>query len=326
MYTITARNVNEAFHRGTYLFRKCPDFVRKISPRGKETLEVIMPVCTVYTNPMEKVLFCRDRDANPFFHFFESLWILAGRKDVEYVKQFNSNIHVYSDNGVDFHGAYGWRLRKEGGQDQIEEVIDLLKTDPDTRRAVLQIWRAEKDLNIKSSDVPCNDLIFLKIRDNRLNMTVCCRSNDVIWGAYGANVVQFGTLMEYLAGRIGCEVGEYRQISDSFHIYLDNPFVKTLLTGDVLSMFTDFYDIGEVTYYPLVKDPETFDQDLLFFMSNPDAGHIGNNTFFRCVARPMWYVWNRHKEAKDGLKYVDLIQASDWKLAVQWWLERREEV
>lgn len=322
MYNISARNVNEAFCRGLHLFKN-GSFVNKVSPRGKETLEYIGPVCTVYHNPTEKVLLYKDRDANPFFHFFESLWILAGTRDVAFLEQFNSKIREYSDDGKVFHGAYGYRLRHHFGINQIEYVVDLLKREPDTRRAVLQIWDSKVDLN-SGLDLPCNDIIFLKIREGRLNMTVCCRSNDVIWGAYGANVVQFGTLIEYLAAKIGCEVGKYTQISDSFHIYSELPLWKELEKDDRMFPFTDPYTLGIVSPFPMVTVPEEFDTDLVMFMENMDTSRIYKNKFFNMVARPMWYLWKRHKEEKDGLKYINLIQATDWKMGVKMWLERRE--
>ena len=66
-----------------------------------------------------------------------------------------------------------------------------------------------------------NTNIYFKIRENKLKMTVCCRSNDMLWGAYGVNVVHMSVLQEYMATMIGVEMGEYRQISDSFHIYTE---------------------------------------------------------------------------------------------------------
>jgi thymidylate synthase len=54
-----------------------------------------------------------------------------------------------------------------------------------------------------------------------LDLTVLCRSNDVVWGAYGANAVHFSVLQEYLAGRIGVDVGVMYQFSNNYHGYVD---------------------------------------------------------------------------------------------------------
>ncbi|MHA2069706.1 MAG: thymidylate synthase, partial [Candidatus Thorarchaeota archaeon] len=106
MEIISARNVEEALILG----------MRKIAQEGKErpsrngpVLVFDGPVTTVFRKPQERVMLLPERDANPFFHFMEGLWMLAGRNDVEWISQFNSTIENYSDNGVTFHGAYGHR-------------------------------------------------------------------------------------------------------------------------------------------------------------------------------------------------------------------------
>ena len=225
MYIISGRNVNTVLPKAVTMIglEGLP-----ISVRGLETVEMAEPVTTQYLNPMERVLFCPLRDANPFFHLMESLWILQGRQDVEWLAQFNEGIRQYSDYGGIFHAPYGYRLKKHFYFNQIEEVCNLLSKDSNTRRAVIQIWDCNSDLNSTSVDIPCNDLVMFKIRGGRLNMTVCNRSNDMIWGAYGANVVQFSMLQEYIAAKIGAEVGHYHQVSDSFHGYTDNPQWKAI--------------------------------------------------------------------------------------------------
>lgn len=220
MYTINVRNVNHALPAALAALR---DRGQRVAPRGMPTLELEGPVATTYTQPAEMVLFDRDRDANPFFHFFEALWVLRGRQDVAFLSWFLPRMADYSDDGVSYHAPYGYRLRTAFGFDQIETVLKVFEEDETSRQGVLAIWHPNLDFS-RTKDKPCNDMIMLKIRDGKLRMTVCNRSNDVVWGAYGANVVQFSTLLRYMAGRLGIEVGEYTQVSDSFHVYEDNPF------------------------------------------------------------------------------------------------------
>lgn len=294
---------------------------KKTSPRGQDTLEIPEPVCTTYLKPLERVLFEPLRDANPFFHVMEALWILGGRNDVAFLHQFNKNLRIYSDNQVTFHGAYGHRLRS-CGMDQLNAVVEKFKEDLDTRQAVLQIWDYREDLLSTTKDRPCNDMVFLKIRDNKLNITVANRSNDAIWGCYGANVVQFSYLQEYLAARIGCEMGVYNQVSDSFHVYTDNPQWAKL--KNLLPRCHDHYSEGTVKPYPLVSEPKTFDLELHEFLNQvPNNLGYWDNTFFPDVAIPMWNCWFAHKETKDGWKHLQDIKATDWRLACKEWLERR---
>jgi len=103
------------------------------------------PVTTTYLRPTERVLFHAGRDANPIFHLMEAIWMLAGRNDVAFLEQFNRTIGQYSDNGEVFNAAYGHRWRKHFGHDQLIEVINLLRKDPKSRQAVIQMWD-DKDL------------------------------------------------------------------------------------------------------------------------------------------------------------------------------------
>jgi thymidylate synthase len=304
---------------------------RVVSPRGLETIEWKGVFITEYEKPDERVLFSKTRDANPFFHFFESLWILAGREDVEFLAQFNPKMRDFSDDGIIFHGAYGERLRHHqtpgDDVDQILEAIEILKGDHDSRQIVLQIWNATYDLGTKTKDLPCNDLVFLKIRDGKLNITVCCRSNDAIWGAYGANAVQFSMIQEFIARSVGVGIGTYVQISDSFHIYTNNDAYQRLLKEPYS---TDLYDkMTTMRPYPIMQirsSPTQWLQELEYFIQDPNEASEGD-PFFAHVAVPIWESWCRYKE-KDydkALKVLEDCAAYDWATACQQWIERRME-
>jgi len=79
MFEIVGRNINSAWVDGVRLLKQSG--VRRSSRNG-DVLELPSGCVTRYLRPMERVLFCAVRDANPFFHLFEALWILAGRDDV----------------------------------------------------------------------------------------------------------------------------------------------------------------------------------------------------------------------------------------------------
>ena len=157
-------------------------------------------------------------------------------------------------------------------------------------------------------------------------MTVCNRSNDVIWGAYGANVVQFSMLQEYIAAKLGLPVGVYRQVSDSFHAYIGNPLWEKLRELPLTSYDPYKYDVSP---YPLMSNSEMWDEDLIMFMNESvyDRGFTASvyvNPFFKDVAIPMFNVWFRHKKDNDGLEFVSDIKAMDWRTAAQQWLLKRE--
>ena len=143
MLSIHARNVSEALFRGKQMMEEMGE---QVQTRNGLALELPLPVITTYTHPEERVLFYEGRDANPYFHFMESLWMLAGRNEVDWISQFNGRINTYSDDGEYFHGAYGFRWREWFTKDQLQIVSHRLKTYPNDRRSVVTMWDPWEDL------------------------------------------------------------------------------------------------------------------------------------------------------------------------------------
>lgn len=334
MKTILARNVNHALPVAVLYFNT-PSMTRRVSPRGQVTLEMNEPLATTYLDPCERVLFEPKRNANPFFHLWESLWILAGWNDVSFLTHFLPRMREFSDGGNVFHGAYGARARNASGTDQISNVIEELQYDPDSRRAVIGLWQPEHDSGYRGKDMPCNTTVYFKIRDGQLHMTVCNRSNDMIWGAYGANVVQFSVIQEYIAAQLNVGVGRYTQFSDSFHVYAERED-WTRLKG-LSCVVDDPYQNEEVQPSPLVTDPHCFDGELLDLLIR--AQHlmriepqsrlvtpVYRNTFLHRTAAAMFNALQDYRYAtthETALRSADLIEASDWKRAVIEWIDRR---
>ena len=339
MKVLHARNVNDAVVKGAQLLKQGG---QTQASRAGSTLEYPEPVCTVYERPLERVLFDPVRDANPFFHLMEALWMLAGRRDVAWLARFNQRMATYSDDGVVFNAAYGYRWRQQfhlktahgETSDQLSAIAQLLRADPDSRRAVLQIWDAEADLGVSSKDLACNTQAMFKVRDERLNMTVSNRSNDIIWGCYGANAVHFSMLLEYMAARIGVAPGHYRQMSDSYHAYHDTwPKIR-----DIAERFSgDPYTQGEVSVHPLVADAGSFDAELERWIdSAPDEldyqqweaeQATWRNPYFMRVATPIhnsWFAYKR-KDRAAANQWLDRCAATDWQRAAREWLQRRQQ-
>ncbi len=329
MKVIRCRNVNWALPRGCALLQSAG--IPRPSRVG-DTLEHPEPVATVYKYPTERVLFSKERDAHPFFHLFEALWMLAGRNDIDFPARFAPRIRDYSDDGQVDHGAYGFRWREWFGFDQLETVVELLRRDPGTRRAVVQMWSPQGDLvtsegagGIHALDIPCNTSIYFKVRDGSLRMTVSNRSNDMLWGAYGANVVHMSILQEYIASKLGLPLGPYVQVSDSFHVYTSNrggdiwARVKDLPVNDG----ADPYTLGEVSPYPLNAGEHGWDADLVEFFDRWDSNvspviERFRTNWFNNVVTPLWSGW-RHKDRAA----IEKCAASDWRRAGLEWMDRR---
>lgn len=317
MYVIEARNVEHALQQGLKYLLKNGE---KSGSRNGQVLVAPGAVTTVYEKPMERVLFWPKRDANPFFHLMESLWMLDGRKDVSFPAYFAGQIKEYSDDGESLQGAYGFRWRYHFGVDQIRAVVKMLYDDHTSRRAVIQMYDPIFDLS-GGRDVPCNTVIYFRIRNGALHMTVSCRSNDIVWGAYGANAVHFSFLQEFIASQLKVEMGTYSQVSNNFHIYekhwdlMDHQFQPPEYPAEVMPLAS----LGAYAF---------FLRDLRDFMNNPTGYEVKEHAikapFLKTVAQPMYLAWSARKNGTgDGLKELSSAPHCDWILAAHQWIERR---
>lgn len=189
---------------------------------------------TILLNPYRRCVGGCERNINIFFLLAEAIWIALGRKDVAFLTLFNKKISDFSDDGKTFHAPYGYRLRHFGirtedsfvddnlnaskGYDQVIDAIKIFTENPNSRQVVMSIWNPNFDLGYKTKDIPCNDMVMLKIRNGKLITTIQNRSNDLHWGL-PTNIFQFSFLTELMAGALGVELGTQTHNSQSLHIY-----------------------------------------------------------------------------------------------------------
>jgi thymidylate synthase len=339
---LTFRNVNDAFLGLVKGIFEGTIPTTTMASRNGEVQVVEEPVIITYEKPMEKVLFNQARDANPFFHLYEALWMLAGRNDVAPLAYYNKKIAQYSDNGETFNGAYGYRWRHASAHmsevNQLEILIQHLRKKPESRRAVLQMWNVGDDLIMinASKDVCCNLSVCFSIelgtcrkckgegriydptggywtkcfgchsqpeeQPHYLNMTVFNRSNDAIWGMLGANAVHFAFLQEYVAANLGLEVGRYHQITSNLHVYSNNWKPEEWLKEEST-------DRSYPTGIPLVHDCRVFEEELFRFVEHNKDGELLNGKevweepFLNDVAQPMCHAFYMQKNRDHPAAY-----------------------
>jgi len=197
--------------------------VRVQSSRAGDTREILGAAFTI-KNPRQRWVMSRQPAMNPAFAIAEVVWIVSGRRDAAFLNYWNPKLPQFAGTGKNYHGAYGYRLRRHLGLDQLERAYQALSNNPDSRQVVLQIWDSSVDFpspdgSPANADIPCNVCSFAKIRDGKLEWTQILRSNDLFLGV-PHNFVQFTSLQEILAAWLGIEVGDYRHISDCLHIYV----------------------------------------------------------------------------------------------------------
>ena len=360
----TYPTVEAAFHGLVYRIQDKVLPTTQVESRNGPVLKVEEPLTVTINDPRKRVIFNPARNANPFFHVVEALWMLAGRRDVSPLLFYNRRMGDYSDNGVTLNGAYGFRWRhaelKRNSRefaigreaDQLDALVEHLTRNPKSRRAVLSMWNIEDDLmqvddktdrtchQRMSKDVCCNLSVVFKIRSEAvpssgfvssaeevrdvLDMTVFNRSNDIIWGMLGANAVHFTFLQEYMAARLGVAVGKWHQVSADAHVYLNNWKPEEWLKYPV----EEYPEEGPTI---LTISAEDFDKCLELFFNI--AGEIDidpggyPSEFLEDVARPMCNAWKYHKRRDYGgaRMWTDSITACDWRIACEEWLYRTEQ-
>jgi thymidylate synthase len=342
--TIEARNAHEALPKAiTMLYERG---LREDSRNGP-VLRAPGPVATVLSNPEERLTFHSWRDSNPFFLHVEALWMLAGRDDLKQLTPYVKNIANYSDDGGKTSpGAYGKRWRDWfldvgderghfGAFDQIDWVVKRLLKDHTDRRVVIQMWDASADPHRADSggkDVPCNLTILPWVMDGALHLTVFNRSNDIVWGLYSANAVQFSTLQEYLAGRLGLGIGKLITLSNNFHAYLntvpaldeikEEPSPYPLTRMDL----TDLWGVG-----PDERSEQMFQEDLsMLFEYKPEETQLkARSSYIRQVTMPL-VIAHKHYRASTGedryrgaQEILAQMPMCDWFLSASNWVGKR---
>ena len=185
---------------------------KEAAPRGMKTREIEDAIIRI-ENVHDTLPLGVNRGTVPGIGAVEACQLLAGATTPKLVMAVGPMFKNYAeDNGL-FHGAYGSRT-----VDQYGPIIERLKADPDTRQAVVTIWDAVLDLLPSKRDYPCTILHQFRIRDNKLNMSVYMRSNDVWLGA-AYDFFQFTRVQIAIASVLGIQPGTYAHHVGSLHIY-----------------------------------------------------------------------------------------------------------
>lgn len=187
-------------------------FGDRVAPRGDATLE-LQYVTIIHRDPTDCLLVNVGRGLSRTLAAAEALQLVGGVSYPHDIIEITPRYRDFMDND-DFHGAYGRRTQYKFGH-----VIDRLRNDPSTRRAVVTIWNNELDLTREElHDYPCTVSLGFSIRDGKLNMRTHMRSND-LWLGYPYDVFQFTALQRSLAAVLNVNLGVYVHQTDSLHIY-----------------------------------------------------------------------------------------------------------
>lgn len=150
----------------------------------------------------------------------ELAWYFTGREDVEFISKFSSFWKHISDDGVTTRSAYDAIIFNRYGFDQVAQVIDTLKRDPYSRRAVIN-FNVPNTERFETKDEICTIALVFELREGKLDCTGIMRSNDV-WLGTPYDVVFFTELQKHIANKLGVTYGKYTHFAVSLHAYAED--------------------------------------------------------------------------------------------------------
>lgn len=209
------------------------------SPRDQNIKEIIGASFTI-NNIRDRIPYVAKRKFSMSYMIAELVWYLSGNNSTEWISRYSGFWKHISDDGSTANSAYGARLFKrhnkiaQGRFSQIEYVINELKRDPDSRRAVMHLRVPDDSIDARL-DVPCTLALQFFIRDNKLHQVANMRSSDLVFGiAY--DIPAFTVFQEMIANELGVATGTYTHTSNSLHIYEKHfEMVKEILDSDNVS-------------------------------------------------------------------------------------------
>lgn len=184
----------------------------EVESRIGKTLELINPTI-ILTDPKRNLFYSEKRKFSLIYALVESYKLFSDKANVCDFSFFNKTMDKYSDDGVTINSAYGQYIAPH-----IQQLCDKLKSDKDTRQAVIRIYDTHFGIEDETKDVPCTLNLHFMIRNDKLNLTTYMRSNDLIWGLQ-YDLFVFTALQQIVANEIGVDVGYYIHCPTSLHVY-----------------------------------------------------------------------------------------------------------
>jgi thymidylate synthase len=155
----------------------------------------------------------------------ELLWFLDGDTNVKYLKDNKVSIwDEWADENGELGPVYGkqwrsWTTREGGSIDQIKQVVETLKKNPDSRRIIVSAWNVEDIPNMALA--PCHCLFQFYVAEGKLSCQLYQRSADTFLGV-PFNIASYALLTMMMAQVCGLKVGDFVHTFGDAHLYLNH--------------------------------------------------------------------------------------------------------
>tara|TARA_B100000900_G_C20589194_1_gene720934 strand:+ start:375 stop:1022 length:648 start_codon:yes stop_codon:yes gene_type:complete len=170
--------------------------------------------------PMDNKILAKHRKWNYDYAEAEWQWYLSGNPNIKKLGEIYGKIPLIwermadSDGNVNSNYGYQWQRNH-----QLDYVVAKLKDNSNTRHAAISIYDC-KEFKIYRKDTPCTYAVQFTVLNNKLNMSVVMRSND-LWYGFCNDQYCFSKLQELVAERTGYEIGTYYHFAHNLHLYND---------------------------------------------------------------------------------------------------------
>ena len=172
------------------------------------------------TDPKDRKIINRERKWNEDYAEAEWQWYLSGDASIHKLGDIHGKIPEIWKRMADHNGHvnsnYGYQWERNR---QLDNVVELLSENPDTRQACVSIYDG-KEISEYAFDTPCTYAIQFTIVNNRLDMCVTMRSND-LWYGFCNDQYQFSKLQETVSERLEIDTGVYYHFAHNMHLYND---------------------------------------------------------------------------------------------------------
>jgi len=197
---------------------------------------------------------------------YELLWFLKGDTNISYLTENKVRIwNEWADPNGDLGPVYGhqWRNWNSEGIDQIKDVIETLKTNPDSRRMLVSAWNPsvmpdtkksfeENVANHKAALPPCHAFFQFYVIDNKLSCQLYQRSADVFLGV-PFNIASYALLTMMVAQVCDLALGDFVHTFGDVHIYSNH------LEQVKLQLSRELRPLPKMQLNPTIKDIDAFD-------------------------------------------------------------------
>ena len=213
---------------------------------------------------------------------YELLWFLKGDTNIKYLQENGVRIwNEWADENGDLGPVYGYQWRNWNGDeiDQISEIIETLKNNPDSRRMLVSAWNpsvlpdtgksfSDNVANGKAALPPCHAFFQFYVADGKLSCQLYQRSADIFLGV-PFNIASYALFTMMMAQACGLEAGDFVHTFGDAHIYSNHqeqielqlsrdpkPLPKMILNPDIKNIFDftfDDFTLVDYEHHPHIK-------------------------------------------------------------------------